>query len=194
MEIEAETASAHTRSRRSARSGVVEVITRGERRRAWSADQKRLIVTEAMQPGAMPAEVARRWGIGTGLLYTWRRQLLAGEFGEPPLPVPAFAQVTLAPVYPYGQGRGCRGQVVGGVCRNRLRMSSSGRRSCWGHDQPADLRRVAGLREHALARSSTAFACASKSMMAGSKGVPTHWTISAWLSCFGSPTASRNSA
>jgi len=73
------------------------VITRGERRRAWSADQKRLIVSEAMQPGAMPAEVARRWGIGTGLLYTWRRQLLAGEFGEPPVPVPVFAQVTLAP-------------------------------------------------------------------------------------------------
>jgi transposase len=55
------------------RSEVVEVITRGERRRAWSTDQKRLIVTEAMQPSAMPAEVARRWGIGTGLLYTWRR-------------------------------------------------------------------------------------------------------------------------
>jgi transposase len=76
------------------RSEVVEVITRGERRRAWSADQKRLIVTEAMQPDAMPAEVARRWGIGTGLLCTWRRQLLAGELGEPPVPV--FAQVTLA--------------------------------------------------------------------------------------------------
>jgi transposase len=76
---------------------VVEVITRGERRRAWSADQKRLIVSEAMQPGVMPAEVARRWGIGTGLLYTWRRQLLAGEFGEPRVPVPVFTQVTLAP-------------------------------------------------------------------------------------------------
>jgi transposase len=41
--------------------------------------------------------VARRWGIGTGLLYTWRRQLLAGEFGEPPVPVPVFAHVSLAP-------------------------------------------------------------------------------------------------
>jgi transposase len=97
MEIEAEAESAHTRSRRSARGEVVEVVTRGERRRAWSADQKRLTVTEAMQPGAMPAEVARRWGIGTGLLYTWRRQLLAGELGEPPVPAPMFAQVTLPP-------------------------------------------------------------------------------------------------
>ena len=97
MEIEAEATSAHTRSRMSARSEVVEVVTRGERRRAWSVDQKRLIVAEAMQPGATPTEVARRWGIGTGLLYTWRQQFFAGELGEPPIPAPVFAQVSLAP-------------------------------------------------------------------------------------------------
>jgi hypothetical protein len=34
MEIEAEAASAHTRRRMSARSEVVEIVTRGERRRA----------------------------------------------------------------------------------------------------------------------------------------------------------------
>ena len=73
------------------------MIIWGERRRAWSADQERLIVSEAMQPVVMPAEVARRWDIGTGLLYPWRRQLLAGEFGEPPVPAPFFAQVSLAP-------------------------------------------------------------------------------------------------
>jgi transposase len=85
----------------SARSEVVEVVTRGERRRAWSVDQKRLIVAEAMQPGATPTEVARRWGIGTGLLYTWRQQFFAGELGEPPVPSPVFAQVSLAlPVEP----------------------------------------------------------------------------------------------
>ena len=97
MEIEAEVTSAHTRSRMSARSEVVEVVTRGERRRAWSVDQKRLIVTEAMQPGVTPTEVARRWGIGTGLLYTWRQQVFAGKLGEPPVPAPVFAQGRLAP-------------------------------------------------------------------------------------------------
>lgn len=97
MEIEAEAMSAHTRSRRSARSEVVEVVTRGERRRAWSTEQKRLIVAEAMQPPVRPTEVARRWGTGTGLLYTWRQQFSAGELGEPPVPAPAFAQVSLAP-------------------------------------------------------------------------------------------------
>ena len=97
MEIEAEATSAHARSRMSARGEVVEVVTRGERRRAWSVDQKRLIVAETMQPGATPTEVARRWGIGTGLLYTWRQQFFAGELGEPPIPAPVFAQVSLAP-------------------------------------------------------------------------------------------------
>ncbi len=96
MEIEGEAVSAHTGSRMSARSEVVEVVTRGERRRAWSVDQKRLIVAEAMQSGSTRAEVARRWGIGTGLLYTWRQQFFAGELGEPPVPAPAFAQVSLA--------------------------------------------------------------------------------------------------
>lgn len=41
MEIEAEVTRAHTRSLMSARTEVVEVVTRGERRRAWSVDQKR---------------------------------------------------------------------------------------------------------------------------------------------------------
>jgi transposase len=97
MEIEAEAVSADTRSRMSARSEVVEVVTLGERRRAWTVEQKRLIVAEAMQPGVTATEVARRWGIGTGLLYTWRQQFFAGELGEPPMPAPAFVQVSLAP-------------------------------------------------------------------------------------------------
>jgi transposase len=97
MEVETETASAHTTSRMSARSEVVEVVTRGERRRTWSDEQKRLIVAAAMQPGAMVAEVARRWGIGTGLIYTWRRQMREGELGAMLAPAPTFAQVAVTP-------------------------------------------------------------------------------------------------
>src|SRR5688572_8174458 len=61
-------------------------------------------------------------------------------------------------------------------------------------DQVAVLRLMAGLRDHALARAATAFACSSRSSVLGSKGSPAHWIISAWLSCFGSAIASRNSA
>ena len=68
MEIEAEAAEiGHRTGRRTARKArpdeVVEVVTRGETRRSWSADQKRRIVVEAMQPGVTPTEVIRRWGL-----------------------------------------------------------------------------------------------------------------------------------
>ena len=47
-----------------------------ERRRRWSDDEKLAILKETTRPGAIMAVVARRHGIGTGQLYTWRRQLL----------------------------------------------------------------------------------------------------------------------
>ena len=75
MDAETEVTSTHTTAHMSTRSAVVEVVTRGERRRSWSDEQKCLIVAEATQPGALVTEVARRWGIGTGLIYTWRRQM-----------------------------------------------------------------------------------------------------------------------
>ena len=79
------------------RDEVVEVVTRGEGRRSWSADQKRRIVVEAMQPGVTPTEVIRRWGLTSSLFYTWRRQVMSGELGAVPTPLPpAFAQVAVA--------------------------------------------------------------------------------------------------
>lgn len=95
MEAETEATSTHTSSHKSTRNEVVEVVTRGERRRMWSDEQKRLVVLEAMQPGARVTEVARRWGVGTGLIYTWRRQMQQGELGT--MPVPAFAELTVTP-------------------------------------------------------------------------------------------------
>ena len=65
----------------SARSQRIEVITRGERRRRWSVEQKREIAAESLEPGISPITVARRYGISSGLLYTWRRHLLEGSLG-----------------------------------------------------------------------------------------------------------------
>jgi transposase len=69
--------SAHTSGRRSARSPRVEVLVRADRRRSWSADQKRAIVAESLGPELTPADVARKYGISTGQLYTWRRQMVS---------------------------------------------------------------------------------------------------------------------
>lgn len=53
-------------------------VVRVERRRHWSDEEKLAILKETTQPGVIVAAVARRHGIGTGQLYTWRKQLLRG--------------------------------------------------------------------------------------------------------------------
>jgi transposase len=58
------------------------VITRGERRRRWSLEEKQAIVAESLAPNASLTAVARRHEIGTGLLYAWRHQLLGRRSGE----------------------------------------------------------------------------------------------------------------
>ena len=63
--------------RSSARTEQIEVRVRHERHRRWGPDEKLRMVRETLRPGAVIAEVARRHGIGTGLLYTWRRAMLA---------------------------------------------------------------------------------------------------------------------
>lgn len=52
-------------------------VSRVERRRSWHPQQKMAIVQESCAPGTMATQVARRYGISTGLLYTWRKQLLS---------------------------------------------------------------------------------------------------------------------
>jgi len=54
------------------------VLVRVERRRRWSDEEKLAILKETTQSGAIVAVVARRHGLGTGQLYTWRKQLLQG--------------------------------------------------------------------------------------------------------------------
>src|SRR5690348_16990350 len=59
------------------------------RRRTWSADQKQQIIAETFAPGASVAEVARRYGLNSNLLFTWRRreQVASGASDVGPGPV-----------------------------------------------------------------------------------------------------------
>jgi transposase len=91
-------ASTHTSARMSAPRPRIEVITGVERRRRWSWEQKRAIVEESLSRGASAAAIARRHGIGTGQLYTWRRQLLKRQLVE----TPCFARVEVAVREPPG--------------------------------------------------------------------------------------------
>jgi len=89
--------SAHMTSRTSARNPRIEIITRGERRRSWTADQKSLIVAESLGPELTPTEVARKHGISTGQLYTWRQRHLKVQTAVVTRAALRFAEVELTP-------------------------------------------------------------------------------------------------
>jgi len=80
-------------ARTSTRTQRVEVITGSERRRRWSIEEKREIVGESLQPGIGPSGVVRKYGISSGQLYTWRRQLTQRLGGERSGPSANFARV-----------------------------------------------------------------------------------------------------
>jgi transposase len=87
--------SAGASGRTSARSARVEVLSHPERRRSWTVEQKREIVAESLGSELTPAEVARRHGISTGQIYTWRNQLLSFR-PTAAIEPPRFASVELA--------------------------------------------------------------------------------------------------
>ena len=71
-------------------SGRVEVITSVQRRRRWSASEKRQLVAASLEPGASVSALAREAGIHASQLYGWRREL---RVAGPTL----FAPVRIAP-------------------------------------------------------------------------------------------------
>ncbi len=58
--------------------GPAEVITSVERRRHWSAEQKRAMVEEAEQPGNSISSVARKYEVHPNQLFTWKRLIREG--------------------------------------------------------------------------------------------------------------------
>lgn len=93
----ADAETAHKIGHKSARSSRVEVITRNDRRRTWTLDQKREIVAESLGPGLTPTEVARKHAISSGQLYTWRQQVLGGQMTLLSHGPSDFAQVEMTP-------------------------------------------------------------------------------------------------
>lgn len=86
---------------KTARNPHIEVITRNDRRRTRTLDQKREIVAESLGPGLTPTEVARKHAIRSGQLYMWRHQVLGRQMTLLSRTTPDFAQVvTPAPQPP----------------------------------------------------------------------------------------------
>src|SRR3954447_24598288 len=91
---------AHKTGHKSTRGARIDVIPRGERRRSWTPEQKREIVLESLGSELTPTEVARKYAIGTGLLYSWRQQILGGPMSPLGRPMPRFAPVEMTPSQP----------------------------------------------------------------------------------------------
>lgn len=95
-----ETEDTHKIGRKSARRPRVELLTRSERRRRWSIEKKQEIVAESLRPDTTPTEIARKYAISSGLLYTWRQQLLHGCVDPKIRSAPTFAQIEIAAALP----------------------------------------------------------------------------------------------
>src|SRR5215469_2304597 len=93
---EAEVEDVRTIARKGTGRGRVEVLAR-ERRRSWTLEQKRSIVAESLGSELTPTEVARKYAISSGLLYSWRQQVLGGQVSVVTGSAPSFARVELAP-------------------------------------------------------------------------------------------------
>ena len=86
----------------------IEVLTGPGRRRKWSDDDKARIVAETLEPGAVVAEVARRWQVCPQQVFGWRRKArmdllaLTSDGADPSMPafVPIVAEVAAIPVEP----------------------------------------------------------------------------------------------
>lgn len=72
----------------------VEIITRGEGRRSFSAEDKVRLVAETFRPGATVTAVSRRHGVCTSLLHRWRRAA-RGDVPRRRAPLPRLLPVRL---------------------------------------------------------------------------------------------------
>ena len=92
VDIECERASGHMSSHMSAR---IEVVAG---RRRWTVEQKLSMLRDAFGAEGSVREACERHGIGSGQIYTWRRQAMSGELtGVVSAALPSFAEVEVVP-------------------------------------------------------------------------------------------------
>jgi transposase len=94
-DIEGERASGHVSSHMSAHASARIALVAGRRR--WTVEQKLSMLRDAFGADGSVKAACERHGIGSGQIYTWRRQAMSGELtGLKPAVLPAFAEVEVA--------------------------------------------------------------------------------------------------
>jgi transposase len=85
----------------------LEVVETGRRRR-WSEEEKLRIIAESLSGPRLVSATARRHGISTSLLFTWRREHRRGTLTSRPVDagfVPAVVVPDVRPAMPPVSGR-----------------------------------------------------------------------------------------
>jgi len=123
-DIEDDGASGHTSGRM---TGRIEVIGRVSGRRRWTVEQKLGILRDAFGAGGSVRAACERHGVGSGQMYTWRRQAMSGELsGVPSLALPSFVEVEVAvpsvPILPSPEPSHAGGQI-GIELRSGIRLT-----------------------------------------------------------------------
>jgi transposase len=77
----------------------VELITGRRRRRDWSPEEKAEILAASMEPGCSVTDVAARYHVSRGLLWTWRRNARVGLARET---MPSFVPIQITGDEPSG--------------------------------------------------------------------------------------------
>ena len=89
-----DTATAHTSGRMSSR---IEIVNRVSGRRGWTVEQKLTVLRDAFGPEGCVRAACERHDVGSGLIYTWRRQAMSGELAGVRKSIePAFAEVQIS--------------------------------------------------------------------------------------------------
>ena len=94
IEPAADVASSHTTGRK---SGRIEIVGRVSGRRRWTVEQKLAILRDAFGPDGSVRAAVERHEVGSGAIYTWRRQAMSGALsGVPARPQATFAEVRIS--------------------------------------------------------------------------------------------------
>jgi len=80
------------------------LLTGPERRRRWNEEDRCRILAAAFSPGAVVADVARRFDVATSLIYKWRRAYLTPSGFAPAVVVDAPALSAPEQMIPEPQG------------------------------------------------------------------------------------------
>lgn len=84
-------------------SSRIEVVARVSGRRRWTVEQKLAVLRDAFGPEGCVRTAIERHDVGSGSIYTWRRQAMSGELAgvrKPPGPTFAQVQVSEPPALP----------------------------------------------------------------------------------------------